>query len=132
MLIRLKFIIKKWTSTAKKGSALILTMFILAGMLIVAMSGSYVILLGIKAGGLQAQSTKAYFAAEAGAERLLWELRKNGYSQNDQVVSPNPIFVGTMNDGSTYKVYYSGFNGHLIFTSVGESQSARRSVEIRI
>ena len=116
----------------KQGSALILTMFILSGMLIVAMSGSYVILLGIKAGGLQAQSTKAYFAAEAGAERLLWELRKDGYIQTTQAVILTPIFTGTMNDGSTYKVYFTGFNGHLIFTSVGESQSARRSVEIQI
>ena len=111
----------------KSGSALILTMFILAGMLIVAMSGAYIVFLGIKAGGIQAQSTKAYYAAEAGAEKLLWELRWNGY---DPATSTVPIFQGSLT-GSEYNVYFVDFPP-LIFRSIGEYQNSKRSVEIRI
>ncbi len=40
----------KKNSQSKRGSALILTMFIMAGMLIVSLGGAYVVFLGIKAG----------------------------------------------------------------------------------
>ena len=63
----------------KSGSALALTMFVLAGMMIVAISGAYIVMVGIKAAGVQSQSTKAYFAAESGSERVLWEMRRNGW-----------------------------------------------------
>jgi hypothetical protein len=122
----------------KRASALILTMFIMAGMLIVALSGVYVIILGIKASGVQLQSAKAYYVAEAGAERLLWELRKNncqfghpscangGSASNNQ-----PVFTGSIGTGLNYYVYYVGFPP-LIFQSVGEFQNTRRSIELRI
>ena len=114
---------------AKRGSALILTMFIMAGMLIVAMGGAYVVFLGIKAGGIQAQSTKAYYAAESGAERLLWELRWNGYEYG--TVSANSVFQGNMDTGSRYDVYFVDFPP-LVFRSIGEFLNSKRSVEIRI
>ena len=122
----------------KRASALILTMFIMAGMLIVALSGVYVIILGIKASGVQLQSAKAYYVAEAGAERLLWELRKN----NCQGATPSctdggsmsvsqPVFTGSIGTGLNYYVYYVGWPPY-IFQSVGEYQNNRRSVELRI
>jgi len=111
------------------GSALILTMFILASMLIVGLSGSYVVLLGIKAGKIQANSLHSYFAAEAGAERLLWELRKNGSSYPEW--SPDaPVFGGSFSGAlASYDVYLKSFPP-LVFASVGEYQNTRRSVEI--
>jgi len=56
---------------------LIMTLVILASMLIVTLGVSAIAVNGLKAGTNQLQSTKAYFAAEAGAERILWEIRKN-------------------------------------------------------
>lgn len=114
----------------KKGSALILTMFIMAGMLIVAISSSYIVALGIKAGGIQAQSTKAYFIAEAGAERFLWELRQND-ADWDQV-SGFVMFQnesGDLSDGASYEVFRVGSNG-IVFRSVGDFGNTRRSVEL--
>jgi len=113
----------------RRGSALILTMFILAGMLIVSLGGAYVVFLGIKAGGIQAQSTRAYYAAETGIEKLLWELRWNGasYSSSTEV----SLFEGTLQTNSSYKVYYVEFPP-LVFRSIGEYQNSKRSVEIRI
>ncbi|MHB8903930.1 MAG: hypothetical protein ACYC40_02420 [Patescibacteria group bacterium] len=115
---------------SKKGSALILTMFILMGMLIVAMSSSYIILVGIRAGGVQSQSTKAYFTAEAGAEDLLWEMRHNLYSYPSFPSDTDVLFSKTMPlSGANYKVYFSNFPP-LIFTSVGDFNNTKRSVEI--
>lgn len=114
----------------KNGSALILTMFIMAGMLIVAISSSYIVALGIKAGGIQAQSTKAYFIAESGAERFLWELRQNGveYSQVPGFV----LFQNDLGDlslGSSYEVFRVGSTG-IVYRSVGDFGNTKRSVEL--
>ena len=120
-------------SKKAKGSALILTMFILAGMLVVAMGGSYVILLGIKAGGIQAQSTKAYYVAEAGTERFLWELRKTGVSYpNVQTFPVNNISSGTLPNGGTYQVNFTAGYAPPVFEIVGQFQATKRSVEIRL
>lgn len=112
---------------------MILTMFILAGMILVAMSGAYVVLLGIKAGGVQAQSGRAYYAAEAGAEYFLYRLRQTGYVYANP--SATPIFSGTLTGvGPTtgsYQIFYVSFPP-LVFQSVGSYQNSRRSVELRI
>jgi len=115
----------------KKGSALVLTMFILAGMMIVALSGSYIVLVGIKSAGFQAQSTRAYFAAEAGTEQILYEMRKKNWllARNPSLV--NYVFSGTLETGPSYKTYYLHFDP-TIFSSIGEYNKTKRSVEIRI
>jgi len=112
----------------KSGSALILTMFILAGMLIVAMSGSYIVLAGIKAGGIQSQSTKAYFAAEAGTERFLFELRRNGYETNN--ITAVSLFSETLPVSlASYNIYFTSFPP-LTYTAIGDFQKTKRSVEV--
>jgi|GEM_PF-1420665 hypothetical protein len=125
----MKNILKKIKSTEKSGSALALTMFILAGMLMVALSGSTVILLGLKAGGIQAQSTKAYYKAESGTERILWELNQNSLALPAPSLT-NPVFNVTLPEGD-YQIYYTNFNP-IIFTSVGEFQQTKRSVQVRM
>ncbi|HBA36683.1 TPA: hypothetical protein DCZ15_02290 [Candidatus Falkowbacteria bacterium] len=114
------------------GSALLLTMFIMAGMLVSALGGAYVALISIKSGGVQAQSTKAYFAAEAGAERLLWEMRQNSYvyTTPDEEV---PIFEdeGIFSSAAAYDVYFIDWPP-LTFKAVGSFQNTQRSVEIRM
>ncbi len=115
----------------KAGSAMILTMFILAGMLVVAMSGSYIIVSGIKAGGTQAQSTKAYFAAEAGLEDILYQVRKENLPHTkDDIDLINPIISGNLeSSGVSYKEFFIDAEPTRVFVSIGEYQSAKRSVE---
>lgn len=128
MKLKNKFTIQKFE---RKGSAMILTMFILAGMLIVAMSGAYVVLLGITASGTQAQSTKAYFAAESGIEFILWNVRKNdidyGVSQiGTGVAIEGPHSLSAAN--LEYSIFHTGvFHG---YTSLGSFNTAKRSVEV--
>jgi len=64
------------------GSALLLAILILSGMMGATIVASSIIDTGIKMGKTQFDSTKAYFAAEAGAEQLLWHAR-----------NANPIFA---------------------------------------
>ena len=114
----------------KKGSALILTMFILSGMFLIAIGSSYLVILGIKAGGIQAQSTKAYYVSESGAERFLWELRQGGYRYLED--NNNPVFIHESSDdklilGGDYEVFNEG--GRL-YRSVGEFNGTKRSVEV--
>jgi len=113
----------------REGSALALTMFILAGMLVVAMSGSYIVLLGIKASGVQSQSTKAYFAAESGAEDILWKLRKGYWVRPSP--SRNIVWEGQLPSGGSYKVYYLNF-APLYFNMVGDYKNTKRSVQLRM
>ena len=116
----------------KKGSALALTMFILAGMMIVALSGSYIVMSGIKSAGVQSQSVRAYFTAESGAERALYEMRsqnwllpESGYSQTESV------FSGSLDSGGTYEVYYIYFSP-TVFNAIGEFERTKRNVELII
>jgi len=128
-----KFFLK--ISKDKEGSALALTMFILAGMMIVAMSGSYVIMLGLKSSNIQSQSTKSYFAAEAGAEKLLWEMRKNNWAYYEEDVSFTDSiseFDSVLDSGASYKVYYTHNVQPIIFESIGEFKGTKRSVQLRM
>lgn len=114
-----------------KGSAMILTMFILAGILIVAMSGSYIVLVGITAGGMQAQSTKAYFAAESGIEFILWDLRKNGNNHDmSQMSTEIPLVSAALaSPNLSYEVFFTKFPPRT-YVSIGDFQSSKRSVEV--
>lgn len=116
------------------GSALMFTMFILSGMLIVAMSGAYIILSGIIAGGIQSQSTKSYFAAEAGAERILWDFRKKGRTYNpDTKDSGEYISEDTLPGGTFYKIYHTSDVDSSVrnnYSSVGTFGNISRSVEV--
>jgi len=123
----------------RRGDALILTMFIMAGMLIAAMGGSYVALLEIRASGLESQSTKAYYAAEAGAEDFLYQFRKQAYtdygSYNPHSFDTNDnqfLFSGQLDNDTSYSVYYQKSITPIIFNALGSYQNVKRSVQLRI
>jgi hypothetical protein len=84
----------------------------------------------LKAAGLQSQSTKSYFVAEAGAERLLWELRKNSWVR-ESPSTENEVFSDTLDSGASFKVYYTNFSP-LTFTAIGEFNKTKRSVELKM
>ena len=54
---------------------LLMTFLVLASILMISLSLSAIVVNGLKMGTTQVHSTKAFFAAEAGAERILWEIR---------------------------------------------------------
>jgi len=116
-------------SSFRPGSALAMTMLILSGMLIVAFSGAYVVMVGLKSSATQGNSLKAYFAAESGAEKLLWELRQDGWSL--PTIGTTPYFPQEMPAGASFENYYTHFNP-IVFKAVGAYGNTKRSVELRM
>lgn len=64
---------------------LVLSMMVLAFILIMALGASAIVRNGLLMGRNQVESTKAFFAAEAGSERILWEVWQGGIVPGDGV-----------------------------------------------
>jgi len=112
-------------------TAIYMVLMILSGILIAGLGLGNLIIANIEMGGVQTQSTKAYFAAEAGAEYVLHEYRKSGstppYGNDSSVAS------STLSNNSSFNVSYEGYQegdyDYHEFTSVGSFGEVRRSVE---
>ena len=98
--------------------------------MVVAFAGSYIIVSGLRASGMQYDSSRAYFAAESGAEYSLMEVRKLGFDLNS--VPYGDILAGDMAD-STYPGSFSvGYKtwSPIVLTSTGSYGPTKRSVEL--
>lgn len=123
----------------QKGSALLMTMLILFGIIAVAFGGASLVMSGLRSSDLSAKSTVAYYNAESGAERLLFEVRKNGFDLSQggplsDVHAASHIFADdNFQDGGSYYVDYdfaaSAFNS-FTFTSLGDYRGVKRSVQV--
>ena len=110
------------------GTALLMTLLILTSILVVALGAASLIVPGIRMSRTQAQSTKAFFAAEAGVERALWEVRKNGYAVPE--VDTDNVFSGSLGNSSAYQADCALSLPQVTFTSTGRYQQTRRSVAV--
>lgn len=134
-------IIKKLNSQAnkKKGSALLMTMMILFGIIAVAFSGASLVISGLRNSDLSAKSTVAYYNAESGTERLLYEVRKMHFDLSqggtlDEFTPTTEVFSydGFVNGGKYYVDYdfaASSVN-QFTFTSIGDYKGVKRSVQV--
>ena len=123
----------------KKGSALLMTMLILFGIIAVAFGGSSLVMAGLRSSDLSAKSTVAYYNAESGAERLLFEVRKNSFDLSqggplsDVQAAENIFSDNGFNNGGSYYVDYdfaaSALNS-FTFTSIGDYKGVKRSVQV--
>jgi hypothetical protein len=117
----------------KKGTALLMTILILNSIILISLAAANVISSGVKMSGIEAKSAKAYFAAEAGAEQVLWQYRKSGGVC--QVGTESLCnFSKNLADGSSYREKYVSGNtspgSKLIFISKGTFSGLSRSVEL--
>ena len=115
----------------EKASAIMLVLFILTGVMLVVFGSSSVIISGLKMGNVQSQSTRAYFTAEAGAERLLYDFRKDNLLGKIGETTPqeNIFPYYAVHEGGSYEVNYDSFVP-LVFTILGTYEKTRRSVEV--
>lgn len=131
-----------------KGSALLITMMVLAGALTAALGAANLVTPGIVMGRTQTQSTKAFFAAEAGAERALWKLRKDGFNGSHATCDP-VLFVlrcmrinnnqcrvctnnetkFTLSNGAIYQIQIDNTSGIVLYAN-GGYMDTKRKVEI--
>ena len=128
------------------GTALLMALMILSGILVVSLGMANLIIPGIKMSRIQGYSTKAYFAAEAGVERALWVRRKSDYDFSACASSGEcldfddfpvncgdcPNTIETLGD-SEYNINYasSTIDMYITFTSIGSYQNIQRSLEIK-
>lgn len=113
----------------KKGSALLLTLFLTSGIMVVAFAGSYLIVSSLRASGLQYDSSRAYYVAETGAEYSLMQVRKNGFDLKSEPWGV--MFQENMPDSypGTFAVEYKTWSP-IVLTSVGSYGLTKRSVEL--
>jgi hypothetical protein len=112
----------------EKGVILLLTLFILSGILVITLGAADLVFAGIRMNRLTGYSGLAFFASEAGLERALWEVRKNNY------VLPNldtiDVFsLADLGNGSAYQVNYATSTPNVTFKSIGVYRGVKRSVE---
>ncbi|MDO8593065.1 MAG: hypothetical protein Q7R92_04860 [bacterium] len=112
----------------QRGVILLLTLLILSGILVVTLTAADLVFAGIRMNRLTGYSSLAFFAAEAGLERALWEARKNNYVLPDS--DTNDLFsLSDLGNNSAYTVDYSTSTPNITFKSIGDYKGARRSVE---
>jgi len=110
------------------GVILLLTLFILSGILVITLGAADLVLAGIKMNRLAGYSSLAFFASEAGLERALWEARKNPsffLPDNNQ----DGLFTELLGNSSSYVVNYASSTPDVAFTSIGSYRGAKRSIE---
>lgn len=86
--------LKNFVKNEYGGTAILMTVLILAGVLLTALAASDVVKNGLIMGRDRVYSTKAFFAAEAGAERVLYEVR-----QQDLLEDPSDGGIGPCASG---------------------------------
>ena len=141
------------------GTILLLTVLMITATLVVTLTASDIIRTGILISRERHDSTKAYFAAEAGAERILWELRYNGMNPGAGGLNCNPlgdyfcfddtsgdivscndpcpggeIASTTLDNNAFYTIWYefeqSGINSTTTLSSTGVFRNVGRKVEL--
>ncbi len=119
------FLLKNLNS--KGAVSILLVMSILSVILAIALGSSAITAIQTKTSLSSNDSVVAYYAAEAGAEYALFEVRKNS------TVLTTTCYGGWVNMGNAkYCLIVSGAigDGDLRVQSIGDYKSARRSVEI--
>jgi len=122
----------------KKGSALLMTMLILFGIIAVAFGGASLVIAGLRNSDLSAKSTVSYYNAESGAERLLYEVRLGHFDlakgmSSDHFTPAGEVFSNGLSNGGSYYVDYdeaAGLNSQITFTAIGDYLGVKRSVKI--
>lgn len=124
----------------KGGTIIIMSFLILISILTVSMAVANIAISELKLGSAQTNSTKAYFAADVGAERFLYEVIENSYSpwgscnEGDYLDLDSHSCPGTsptlsLGNGSTADVIYASTTAKII-RSEGKFQETKRNIEL--
>lgn len=114
---------KKEKIISQKGAAsILLSVLILSSLLAIGLGISALMFQQIKMSGQSGQSVVAFYAADAGAERCLYEVRKNA-----AVSCP---YTDISLDFNSLAKYTTTYNGSDTITSIGQFMDANRKVEL--
>jgi hypothetical protein len=133
----------------KSGSALLIAILILTAILTISLGVAGLISSGLILGRTQTYSTKAYFAAETGAEELLYHVRVLNFeplepSANCDIVTSAYVNFNTspatcqsapisynLTNGAAYYVIYASSLPDTIFQATGSYRGVKRGVEVK-
>jgi len=117
----------KKNSNKQRGSALLMTVLILAGIITVALNAANVVMTGTVLSGVQERSTLAFYAAESGAERFLYDARINN---NLPAVSTDNLYSGptALSNNANYQVDYGTSTLNISATSSGFFLETKRII----
>jgi hypothetical protein len=115
----------------KTGSALLMTMLILSSIMVVALNAAGLVMSGVILSGTQERSTIAFYAAEAGAERALYEARRNPGFTLPMDDTLNIFGTTTLSNGAYNLVDYSSSTPDIFFSSEGNYAETKRKVELK-
>jgi hypothetical protein len=114
------------------GTALLMTVLILNSVLLISLAVAQIIFSGIRMGAKESESTRAYFAAETGAERVLYEFRKGGCkgvpTNCNYADSVDGAYAAGVYPPNYYVNYQAGSN--VVFVSAGNFMDQYRTVEL--
>lgn len=116
---------------SSRGTALLMTILILNTIVVVSLAAAKLVTSGVRMSGTQAKSTRAYFVAESGAERILWEWRNNGWTIPPGNNGATNLFSGTLLNSGTYQVD-KATSTTVIFQSQGSFNNLQRTVELEL
>lgn len=103
-------------------TTIILTILVLNVVLVIGLGIGVLMTSQIKASQETAESVAAFYAADAGAERCLYAVRKNGAGS-----CPYTNIALDFSPEATYTTVYNGSN---TITSIGRFRSTSRKVEL--
>ena len=110
----------------RRGSALLMTVLILSGIIVVALNAANVVMSGTILSGVQERSTLAFYAAESGAEKFLYDARIN---KNLPTVNTNNLYgTTTLSNNAVYTVDYGTTTLSISATSSGFFMETKRII----
>lgn len=111
--------------TKQQGSALLMTVLILAGIMTVALNAASVVMSGTILSGVQERSTLAFYAAESGAEQFLFEARVNDSLPD---VSTDNLYSAVLSNNASFSVDYGTSTDSISATSTGFFLETKRVI----
>lgn len=112
----------------QRGSALLMTVLILAGIITVALNTGSVVLSGTILSGVQERSTLAFYAAESGAERFLYDAR---VIENLPNFNNNNLYgTTTLSNKTSYNVEYGTSTPNIFGNSTGVYLETKRMIRL--
>lgn len=108
---------------SKKGAVtILLSVLLLSILLVIGLGISGLMLYQIKMSGQVGESVVAFYAADSGAERCLYDVR--------QLSASSCPYSGVSLDFDSQATYTTNYNGTNQITSIGQFRGAGRKVEL--
>lgn len=106
--------------------SIILAILLLSQLLVIGLGISVLMLRQIRMSGQAGLSVVAFYTAEAGAEKCLYQVRK----ETGEGCNSDPVAGGSITENLGEASYTADYDGANIITSIGKYRGTSRKVEL--